>query len=1087
MSTKKREYKNSIKIKNLLENDVGGEIKNFIIEKVDYLKEIIRNTIISIKLNKQKEIFSDIDSNLSINALIILYDNCVEIAKSNLTVSKKELDNYVEKLQKIIDKLSLIMCGFGTMYIEDLIYMVFGNEFKAPKFENVVMEKKSELIHKYIKPVSYKIINWKQSFIRNPANETVVMNKIIDDAIEIENVNSYECFDCDKSAKSLFEKINGIKIVIQNEKQKKTLVINGIIDEIPIHCYSNAYIDYRLKGMNEMSINYQQAEKTIIDRIIKSMGLKDILIYGNKDIYKKMIGLLIEINTINQERIEVTIKKYLELEPISKRNMLMNMLIYNKDENVRYICYLLHDLIIANNKENENELFIYESMPWNLKKDFNDVVKQITVKTNEIIEKFEISKISIDQQIYMLKADDCVKEKALIKLKEIKGKPEDMGAKAKQYLEGLVKIPFGVYKEENILKQAKENNKTFINMLEILISVFPELSIEKKKKYTTLEILKNIEKINQYVRNNVLEIIKKSCSMGTAKQITSLVQSINYIIKQRKQKKIQLSNQTKPEHITNIIKYLESNKNEESLLLNIYDKINKVNNLSAQRTLTELNLLKNNAMEIEKNIKRAKDTLDESIHSHDYAKNQLLKIFGQWMNGEQKGYSFGFEGSPGIGKTSLAKNGLSKCLVDENGKTRPFYFIALGGSSSGSTIEGHGYTYASSCWGKIVEILMDAKCMNPIIYVDELDKVSKTESGKEIINIFMHLIDNAQNTCFQDKYFSGIDLDLSKVLFIFSYNDPKEIDKILLDRIHRIKFENLTTLDKVVIVNKYIIPELNKNMGFENIVELNEETIKFIIEYYTMEPGVRKLKEILFDLYGEINLEVTKYNINEELQIPIRITNEMLEKKYLVKYRKINKKRIHEKPEIGIISGLWANSLGTGGIIPIQTRFFPSATFLELKLTGLQGDVMKESMNVAKTLAWDLTEDSIKTKWIKAFEETKCQGLHIHCPEGAVSKDGPSAGAAITTAIYSLLNNKLIKNEVAITGEISLSGEITEIGGLEEKINGGIKAGIRKFLYPKENRKEYEDWKNKNLDMQNNEIEFIEVKNIIDILNVVFV
>jgi ATP-dependent Lon protease len=148
---------------------------------------------------------------------------------------------------------------------------------------------------------------------------------------------------------------------------------------------------------------------------------------------------------------------------------------------------------------------------------------------------------------------------------------------------------------------------------------------------------------------------------------------------------------------------------------------------------------------------------------------------------------------------------------------------------------------------------------------------------------------------------------------------------------------------------------------------------------------------------------------------------------------------------------------------------------------------MKESMNVAKTLAWDLTEDSIKTKWIKVFEETKCQGLHIHCPEGAVSKDGPSAGAAITTAIYSLLNNKLIKNEIAITGEISLSGDVTEIGGLEEKINGGINAGIRTFLYPKENRKEYEDWKNKNLDMQNNEIEFIEVKNIMDILNVVFV
>jgi ATP-dependent Lon protease len=375
--------------------------------------------------------------------------------------------------------------------------------------------------------------------------------------------------------------------------------------------------------------------------------------------------------------------------------------------------------------------------------------------------------------------------------------------------------------------------------------------------------------------------------------------------------------------------------------------------------------------------------------------------------------------------------------------------------------------------------------MNPIIYVDELDKVSKTEHGREIISIFTHLIDSTQNDCFQDKYFNGIEIDLSKALFIFSYNDPEQIDRILLDRIHRIKFENLTLTDKIEIVKKFILPEINKKMGFENIVELEEHMIEYIIDTYTLEPGVRKLKEVLFDLYGEINLNLL-HNSNENISLPIKITRENLENKYLTKYKIIDCLKIHNKPKIGIINGLWANALGQGGIIPIQTLFFPSSKFLDLQLTGLQGDVMKESMNVAKTLAWNLTNNETKKKLLKHFEETKCQGLHIHCPEGAISKDGPSAGAAITTAIYSLFNEMQIKNDLAITGEISLNGEVTAIGGLDLKIIGGLKAGIKTFLYPKANRREYNEWKKKYRN-QSEDIDFYEVSNIQEVYDYAFV
>jgi ATP-dependent Lon protease len=484
-------------------------------------------------------------------------------------------------------------------------------------------------------------------------------------------------------------------------------------------------------------------------------------------------------------------------------------------------------------------------------------------------------------------------------------------------------------------------------------------------------------------------------------------------------------------------------------------------------------------------MEKISEILDDSIYSHLHAKNQIMKIIAQWINGEQTGYCFGFEGSPGIGKTSLAKKGLSKCLTDENGISRPFAFIALGGSSNGSTLEGHGYTYINSSWGKIVDILMETKCMNPIIYVDELDKVSKTEHGREIISIFTHLIDSTQNDVFQDKYFNGIDIDLSKALFIFSYNDPEQIDRILLDRIHRIKFENLTLNDKLEIVKKFILPEINKKMGFENVVLISDELIEYILDAYTIEPGVRKLKEILFDLYGEINLELLR-NKDETIKLPIEITKDNLETKYLSKYQIIQYIKIHNKSKIGIVNGLWANSLGRGGIIPIQTLFYPSATFLNLQLTGLQGDVMKESMNVAKTLAWNLTNNETKKKLLKHFEETKCQGLHIHCPEGAISKDGPSAGAAITTAIYSLFNEIQIKNDIAITGEISLSGEITAIGGLDIKIIGGIRAGVKTFLYPKSNARDFNEWKNK-YKTQYDDIEFYEVSNIQEVFDYAFV
>jgi ATP-dependent Lon protease len=373
---------------------------------------------------------------------------------------------------------------------------------------------------------------------------------------------------------------------------------------------------------------------------------------------------------------------------------------------------------------------------------------------------------------------------------------------------------------------------------------------------------------------------------------------------------------------------------------------------------------------------------------------------------------------------------------------------------------------------------MDKKCMNPIIFIDEIDKISKTEHGKEIVGILTHLLDPAQNDCFQDKYFSGIDLDLSKALFILSYNDVDAIDRILLDRVHRIKFNNLSTDDKLTICNKHILPEVYKKMGLDGMIHMSNETLKHVIENYTAESGVRKLKEILFEIVGEINLDILK-NFDTKYEIPINITIDSIKTKYFKDKHELKIQKIHNENKVGVINGLWANALGMGGIIPIQAKWRPSDKSLSLHLTGTQGDVMKESMNVALTLAYSLTP--------KEIQQTIQNGLHIHCPDGSTPKDGPSAGAAITTTIYSLFNNLRIKRNIAITGEITLTGNITAIGGLDLKILGGIKAGVKTFLFPKENEKDFNKFMDKYKDDElTKDIVFICVEDIHDVLSMVF-
>ena len=246
-------------------------------------------------------------------------------------------------------------------------------------------------------------------------------------------------------------------------------------------------------------------------------------------------------------------------------------------------------------------------------------------------------------------------------------------------------------------------------------------------------------------------------------------------------------------------------------------------------------------------------TLDTCVYGLNDAKMQILQMIGQWIsNPSALGTAIAIKGPPGTGKTSLIKEGISKILG------RDFAFIALGGASDSSFLEGHSYTYEGSLWGKIVQILMESKSMNPVIYFDELDKVSDTAKGEEIIGILTHLTDTSQNSSFHDKYFADIEFDLSKCLFIFSYNDESKINPILKDRMYHIQTKGYNTKEKVIIAKNYLLPKIREQVNFStDDVVVPDETIEYIVTnsgFTKSEEGVRNLKRCLEIIHTKLNL-----------------------------------------------------------------------------------------------------------------------------------------------------------------------------------------------------------------------------------------
>ena len=431
-----------------------------------------------------------------------------------------------------------------------------------------------------------------------------------------------------------------------------------------------------------------------------------------------------------------------------------------------------------------------------------------------------------------------------------------------------------------------------------------------------------------------------------------------------------------------------------------------------------------------------------------FAVRELLSLRGK-ANTENKGTILCFYGPPGVGKTSLA-NSIATALK------RKLVRIALGGLEDVNELRGHRRTYIGAMPGRIVQGLIDAKEMNPVVVLDEIDKIHNSFRG-DPSSVLLEILDPEQNKEFRD-YYTNFDLDLSQVIFIATANDIGAIPAPLRDRMEFINITSYTPHQKEQIAKKYLIPQELKKHGLQpSEVSFNAQAIKTLVEKYTREAGVRNLRRKIAQILRKVAKEILQ-NPQEKITITTKNLPLYLDK-IVFEFENVGKKN-----EIGLVNGLAWTSVG-GDVLKIEVLKIKGKGGLHL--TGNLGDVMKESAKIAyshikslidsKELKIDKTLIPLTRKEQEENIQVDCSeiynrfDIHLHVPEGATPKDGPSAGIAIGSAIASLFSNRPIKSSFAMTGELTLRGKVLPIGGLQEKLIAAFKSGIKEVLIPKKN------------------------------------
>ncbi len=444
-------------------------------------------------------------------------------------------------------------------------------------------------------------------------------------------------------------------------------------------------------------------------------------------------------------------------------------------------------------------------------------------------------------------------------------------------------------------------------------------------------------------------------------------------------------------------------------------------------------------------LERPKDRIEEYFALRELL--QLRGVAGKVNNGA----ILCFAGPPGVGKTSLA-NSIARALK------RELVRVALGGLEDVNELRGHRRTYIGAMPGRIVQGLIEAKQMNPVIVLDEIDKVGRSFRGDPTA-VLLEILDPEQNNKFRD-YYLNFNIDLSKVVFVATANDVSAIPPALRDRMEFIELSSYTPQEKFEIAKKYLIPQELKKHGLKpSEVTLGKDVLSLIISDYTRESGVRNLRRRLADIFRKAAKRLLEGEV-QKITVTTKNLNEFLEKKVF------EIEHADKKPQIGQVNGLAWTSVG-GDVLKIEAIRIQGKGGLQI--TGSLGDVMKESAYIAFSLVKvliDAKKIKVPTKIIPSLPDDFKDGvekepspsevyrrydLHIHVPEGATPKDGPSAGITMVTAIASILTDTKVRSDVAMTGEITLSGRVLPIGGLKEKLIAAHKAGIKTALIPRKN------------------------------------
>ena len=669
---------------------------------------------------------------------------------------------------------------------------------------------------------------------------------------------------------------------------------------------------------------------------------------------------------------------------------------------------------------------------------------------NVFFENEEFLQADVDQIIETIDSSD----------KQLRAMSKSTTDEFDKYVNLNKKIPPEVLGTINEIDELGKLSDTIASHLSIKLS-------DKQQILESVDLYQRFEKILSFIQSelDVLQVEKKI--RGRVKNQMEKTQREYYLNEQMKAIQKELGeNEDGKDDISEYEEKIEKTKLTKEAKEKCYAEIKKIRSMSPMSA--ESSVIRNyldwvlsipwgKKTKVKKDINFAKQVLDEDHYGLEKVKERILEYLAvQQRIKKMKGPILCLVGAPGVGKTSLGKS-----IARSTG--RKFVRMSLGGVRDEAEIRGHRRTYIGSMPGKVLQMMKKAGSSNPLFLLDEIDKLGADYRG-DPSSALLEVLDPEQNNSFNDHYLE-VDYDLSDTMFLTTANTLR-MPPALLDRMEIIRIAGYTEDEKVQIAKQHLIPEIMKKHGLKDgelIIEDNAVTS--LIRYYTREAGVRSLEREIANLArkaikkivaGEIkNLTINEDNVNEYSGV----------KKY--KYGEID-----ADDQVGIVTGLAWTEVG-GDILPIEAVIMPGKGIMTI--TGKLGDVMKESIQAAKSYVRSRCIDFGIKPTIFPIRD-----IHIHVPEGAIPKDGPSAGLAMVTSIVSVLTGIPVRKDIAMTGEVTLRGKALGIGGLKEKLLAALRAGTKTVIIPKENEKDLEDIP----DNVKEGLELIFVDNVDDVLKI---